>query len=202
MAEIKSHSRAPLGLIAARSIAGCIGWRAVRAVVGAVLAISTAGCVSVEADVQDVVVTTQGLEINGSKMPVDLGEQEITVRFDHPYEGVDLPEGVDSELRPTGATMTAASGVGDFSFLSAFSVTVGSTAPEAPPPAVVFEYQRQGDGPVGHSIDISPAGSPNVLDYWETTGAYYELTVRGDLPELSWAVDVVIEFSGKVSVEI
>ncbi len=202
MAESKLHSPTLRGSIPARYAVGSIGWGAVRAIVGAVLAISAVGCVSVEADVQDVVVTRQGLEISGSMMPVDLGEQEITVRFDHPYEGVDLPAGVNSELRPTGVMLTAASGVSDFSFLRAFSVTIGSTAPEAPPPAVVFEYQSQGDGPVGHSIDISPARSPNVLDYWETTGAYYELTVRGDLPELLWAVDVAIEFSGKLSVEI
>jgi hypothetical protein len=169
---------------------------------GAALAVTVGGCVSVEADVQDVVVTTQALQINGATVPVDLGQQEITVRFEHPYDAVDIPEGVDSELRPTRGTIVAASGVDDLSFLSGFRLSIGSTAPEAPPPAVVFEYQRQGDGPAGPTIDVSPTGSSNVIDYWETNGAYYELTVRGDLPERLWTVDVAVEFSGKVSVQI
>ena len=160
------------------------------------------GCVSVEAELSEVEVTRQGLEMDGSVVPLELGEVALTTSFDHPYEGFEIPENVRSELRPTGASLRAGAAVADLSFLSGFEVVIGSRDPSAPPPAVVFEYRRVGADAVGPLIEVVPVDRPNVLDYWKTGAAYYELTVIGELPEEKWSVDVSVQFSGQVQLSM
>ena len=86
------------------------------------------------------------------------------------------------------------------SFLEGLEVKLSSRAPGAPPPFVLASYER-GSATVGRIVELEIAPDSDVLSYWDTDQAFYEVTLWGVLPEQDWSIDVSFSFSGKLSTD-
>lgn len=158
------------------------------------------GC-SASADLPEVVVTRSDIEFFGVGDIPGISDvpQSATTTFDHPSD-FELPSDLNPELHPVSASLTANDSIDDLSFLEEFSVTLASRAPGAPDPIRVAGYRRDGSaGDVGRSLNLAIEPNLDVLAYWETQEAYYEVTLGGILPADDWSIDVTFEFSGRLS---
>jgi hypothetical protein len=159
-----------------------------------------AGC-SASAEIPEVVVTRSDVEF--AAVPVIPGitdvSHELTTSFDHPSD-FELPEGLNPELRPLSASVTAAGDMQDLSFLEGLQVTLASRAPGAPEPYVLAYYERPANGHAGRVVNLLTNKKSDVLSYWDTKEAYYDVKIWGILPSQDWAVDVSFAFSGSISV--
>lgn len=174
--------------------------RASSILASSAVALLASGC-SARADIPEVVVTQSDVAFEGApRIPGFAPIDELTTSFDHP-EGFGLPEYFNPELYPTEVKVMARGDMQDLSFLSEVTLTLASRAEDAPPERVVASYEKVGSDVVGRQLDLSPDTEADVLEYWGTKEAYYRMTLRGeDLPEQAWAVDVIVEFRGRLSV--
>jgi hypothetical protein len=159
-----------------------------------------AGC-SASADIPEVVVTRSDVGFDG--VPVIPGYTDVTqtlsTSFDHPSD-FELPSGLNPELRPLSASVSGAGDMQDLSFLEGLEVTLSSRAPGAPEPFVLAYYERPTSGGVGRVVNLLTNTSSDVLSYWDTKEAYYDVKIWGILPPEAWAIDVTFAFSGSISV--
>lgn len=122
----------------------------------------------------------------------------VTTSFNHP-KGFELPDFFESELYPRSAEVTGVGDLQDMSFVDGLTLTLSSRAEGAPPPIVVASYERDPGKAAGRVMNMEIDEDSNVLSYWETKSAYYDLTVWGTLPEDAWAIDISVAFSGSIS---
>lgn len=162
-------------------------------------AASVFGC-SASAELPEVVVTQSDVEFVGVPRIPGITDRSMTVStsFDHP-KGFELPEFMNPELRPMAASIAGRGSMEDLSFLEGVTLTLSSRAPDAPPPLVVASYERHA-GDVGRTVRLDTATESDVLEYWSTKDAYYDVQLWGLLPESDWAIDVTVSFSGELSV--
>jgi hypothetical protein len=106
---------------------------------------------------------------------------------------------MNPELRPLAATITGRGTMNDLSFLEGITLTLSSRAADAPPALVVANYERRDMG-VGRVVPLETDSDADVLEYWSTEDAYYEVRLWGMLPENDWAIDVAVSFAGELSV--
>jgi hypothetical protein len=159
-----------------------------------------AGC-SASADIPEVVVTRSDVEFQA--VPVIPGytdiSQELSTSFDHPSD-FELPEGLNPELHPLAASVAGAGDMQDLSFLEGLEVTLASRAPGAPEPYVLAYYERPANGQAGRVVKLQTNKRSDVLSYWDTKEAYYDVRIWGILPPEAWAIDVSFAFSGSISI--
>jgi hypothetical protein len=159
-----------------------------------------AGC-SASAEIPEVVVTRTDVAFMG--VPVIPGitdvTQTVSTSFDHPSD-FELPSELNPELRPLSASVAGNGDMQDLSFLEGMKVTLSSRAEGAPPPRTLAYYERPANGAVGGVVNLQTNVESDVLSYWETKQAYYEVTLWGVLPSEDWAIDVTFAFSGSISV--
>jgi hypothetical protein len=159
-----------------------------------------AGC-SASADIPEVVVTRS--DVGFEAVPVIPGytdvSQELSTSFDHPSD-FELPEGLNPELHPLAASVSGAGDMQDLSFLEGLEVTLASRAPGAPEPYVLAYYERPASGQAGRVVKLQTNKRSDVLSYWDTKEAYYDVRIWGILPPEAWAIDVSFAFSGSISI--
>ena len=144
-------------------------------------------------------MTRHNLTIAG--MPVTEASAQ-TVTFDHPYDALQLPAEIQSELRPVRCVLTARGGVDDLDFVEGFNLVIGAADSTGLPVEEIFDYQRDESDPVGPELRADAVNRPNVLDYWATGTTQYTLTFYGKLPENDWSLDVSVVFEGKAKFEM
>jgi hypothetical protein len=154
------------------------------------------GCVSVEGEFPEVELTRHNLKVDG--VP-SISDEPVahTVTFDHPYNALELPADIDSELRPVRCVLTARDGVEDLDFIEGFNLVIGGADSVGLPPAEIFDYQRDEPEPDRSVVATDAVDRPNVLGYWATGTTQYTLTFYGRLPEQDWSLDVSVVFEGK-----
>lgn len=159
-----------------------------------------AGC-SASADIPEVVVTRSDLAFEG--VPAVPGVTDVTqtleTSFDHPSD-VELPDGLNPELRPLRVSVAGSGDMQDLSFLEGLEVRLSSRAPGAPEPDVLAYYERPTNAVVGRVVNLKTNRDFDVLSYWDTDQAFYEVRLWGLLPADDWALDVTFAFSGTISV--
>jgi hypothetical protein len=159
-----------------------------------------AGC-SASAEIPEVIVTQSDIEFPG--VPAIPGVTDVTqtvsTTFDHPSD-VQLPDELNPELRPISASVTGRGSMQDLSFLEGLKVTISSHAEGAPPARTLAYYERPSNGKVGRVVNLQTNTESDVISYWDTDQAYYDVTLWGTLPSKDWAIDVSFAFSGKVSI--
>ena len=126
--------------------------------------------------------------------------QEVSTEFDHPSD-FELPQDLNPELHPLAAKIMARGDMPSLSFLEGLRVTLSSRAPGAPPPLVVASYERPTNGTAGRVINLEIDRDSDVLSYWDTDQAFYDVTLWGVLPAQDWSIDVSFSFSGKLSTD-
>ena len=178
------NSRLPGALGGACALLGCL---------------ASLGC-SASADIPELVVTQTDLAFEG--VPRLPGSSDVTTtletEFDHP-KGAGLPEMLDPELFPLAGQVKARGTMQDLSFIEDLKLTLSSRSSGAPPPRVVASYHRSGSN-AGRILQLRTDNEQDVLEYWSTKNAFYELEISGVLPENGWSVDVVVSFSGSLSI--
>jgi hypothetical protein len=159
-----------------------------------------AGC-SATADIPEVVVTRTDVAFMG--VPVIPGitdvTQTVSTTFDHPSD-FELPSDLNPELHPLSASVAGNGDLDDLSFLEGMKVTLSSRAEGAPPPRTLAYYERPTNGDVGGVVYLQTNVESDVLSYWDTKQAYYDVTLWGVLPSEDWAIDVSFAFSGSISI--
>jgi len=158
------------------------------------------GC-SAQADIPEVVVTQSDIAFPGVPRIPGFTDRpsSVTRSFDHPG-GFDLPEAFNPELHPLSASIAGRGEMQDLSFIEGLSLTLSSRAEGAPEGIVVASYERTSVGFVGRVVALETDYDSDVLSYWTTDSAYYDVTLSGMLPENDWAIDVTVAFSGKLSI--
>lgn len=167
---------------------------------GCLCALGTAAC-SASADIPEVQVTQSDIAFDGVPLIPGVTDVSTTLEttFDHP-QGLGLPDALDPKLYPISANVTARGDMKDLSFLEGLSLTLASHADGAPDPRKMATYDRKGSGSVGKVIQLVTDNDTNVLDYWDTKKAYYDVKIWGVLPQDAWAIDVTVSFSGELSI--
>jgi len=175
----------------------------VRHAAGALTLLSLAfgaGC-SASAEIPEVVVTRSDVAFEG--VPVIPGitdvAQTLSTTFDHPSD-FQLPDALNPELRPLSASVSGRGDMQDLSFLEGLRITLSSRAEGAPPPRILAYYERPRSGQAGRVVELQTNAESDVISYWDTDQAYYDVTLWGILPQEDWAIDVSFAFSGKISV--
>lgn len=158
------------------------------------------GC-SAEAEIPEVVVTRSDVAFEGVPYIPGITDvsQSVTTSFEHPSD-FELPSGLNPELRPLSANISGRGTMQDLSFLEGLTVTLSSRAPGAPEPEVVASYERTRTSGVGRVVNLEIDPSSDVLAFWDTKQAFYEVTLWGVMPEERWAIDVTFAFEGRLSV--
>jgi len=190
--------------IALRRVAARLGSAATRrllsaAVCSAAFGLAGLGC-SASADIPEVEVTQTDIAFSGlPHIPgIDL-PNTVTTSFDHP-DGLSLPDSLNPQLHALSGSITARGAMQDLSFLEGLTLSIASRADGAPAPQVVASYARPSPAFPGPVIRLVTDGDANMLEYWSTKDAYYEVTLWGSLPEEDWAIDVTVSFAGEISV--
>jgi hypothetical protein len=160
----------------------------------AVLAL--AGCgVSVEAEVPEVEVTQRDLMFDGVPQAALVGDVALSHKFSQKHKKLDFPDGVDSEVKALGMTLTAKSGIKDFSFLKQLRITMSD---DVHPAVTLVEYE-QTPGTVNAAVlEMLTKNPVNTFDQWKTDSATFTIDVMGTLPPDPWKVDLAIRFGGSI----
>jgi hypothetical protein len=158
------------------------------------------GC-SARGDIPEVVMTQSDVGFDGVPRIPGLPSETGTLRtsFDHP-KGFELPGFFNPELYPLSANITGLGDMRDLTFVEGLTLTLASRAEDGPPPRVVATYERSAGGNVGRVVELETDGDSDVLTYWSTQRAFYDVEIWGILPEQAWAIDVNVAFSGSISV--
>jgi hypothetical protein len=162
--------------------------------------LASLGC-SASAELPKVVVTQSDVAFDGVPRIPGITDMASTLEteFDHPKDA-SMPDMLNPELHPLSGQVLARGSMPDLSFIEELKLTLGSRSADAPPPRVVASYKQSGSSHAGKVINLKTDHDSDVIEYWDTKNAYYDLEVSGVLPEDAWAVDVVVAFSGKLSI--
>jgi hypothetical protein len=164
------------------------------------LSAGAAGCVSVDAEIPDVEVTQKDLAFAGVPVGSALGDVSMTQTFSSEHDALDLPQGLNSEVKALGVTLTAKSGIKDFSFLRYLRLTMSDTADNSNALELI-NYERPDSAPASNVLNMTSANPVNALEKWKTKSALFTIEVAGTLPDSDWTADVTIRFAGNVHYE-
>jgi hypothetical protein len=163
----------------------------------ALSSLSMGACmVEVQATVPEVEVTQHDLKFDGVPQAADLGDLSLSKSFSQKHQRLDLPAGLDTEVKALGVTLTAKAGIENFDFLKALHVTMSDDVHE---PITLIDYARVDGSPSTNVLTMESANPVNTLDQWKTDSATFTIAVAGSLPAQDWKVDLAVRFAGKVT---
>ena len=162
----------------------------------AVLSFAAGGCmVKVEADVPEVEITQHDVIFAGVPQAATIGDVSLTQSYSQQHQRLELPSGLDTEVKALGVTLAAKSGIDNFDFLKNMQLTMS----DGVHPAVqLIDYQRVDGAPSTNVLTIESANPVNTLDEWKTDTATFTVTMAGALPPADWSLDVSVRFAGKL----
>lgn len=160
----------------------------------ALAAFPAVGCIGAEADIPDVEVAQRGITFQGA--PVAGIEGSVATSYSQKHSKLDLPAGLEPDVKTLSVTISAAGGVDDLSFIRHFRITM---APDDGGDAIELGTYDQGATPAGKDIVLTTLNPANIFDAWKTDSAIFTLEVSGTLPTTSWTIDVVTHFAGSAT---
>jgi hypothetical protein len=163
----------------------------------ALLALPAAGCMlEAEVTVPEVEVTQHDIEFAGIPQAAALGgDLAVSKSFSQKHQRLELPAGLDTEVKALGVTLTAKSGIENFDFLKVLRVTMSDDVHD---PVELINYARVDGAPSTNVLTMESANPVNTLDQWKTDSATFTIEVAGTLPPQDWKVDLAVRFAGKV----
>jgi hypothetical protein len=157
------------------------------------LSAMTAGCgISVEAELPEVTITQRDLTFQG--VP-DLGIGDVSVEqtFAQDHDKLELPEGLDPEVKALSITLRATHGVDDLSFIKVLRLAMSDGTKEIE----LVNYEQTPATAHHKELNLEALNPANIFDAWNTDKARFTLQVAGALPSKDWSLDVMIRFSAK-----
>jgi hypothetical protein len=161
------------------------------------LSAGAAGCVSVDAEIPDVEVTQKDLAFAGVPVGSALGDVSMTRTFSQEHDALDLPEGLNPEVKALAVSLTAKSGIKDFSFVRYLRMTM-SDASDNSNAVELINYERDDSAPPSSVLNMTAANPVNALDKWKTKSAVFTIDIAGTLPDNDWTADVTVRFAGTI----
>jgi len=164
------------------------------------LSTGAAGCVSVDAEIPDVEVTQKDLAFDGVPIGSALGDVSMTRTFSQEHDALDLPQGLNPEVKALAVSLTAKSGIKDFSFVRYLRMTMSDTSDNSNAVELI-NYERDDSAPPSNVLKMTAANPVNALDKWKTKSALFTIDIAGTLPDNAWTADVTIRFAGNIHYE-
>ena len=162
----------------------------------AMAAALTSGCIQAKAEVPDVEVTRQDIQVPATPAAVPDGTIVTLERqFQYDQAPVSLPDNVTLDVRATELTISLRKGPANLSFVHEASLTVSKSGGAA---ETVATY-KIGSQPAGSFVTVPAQGDPKLLDPWSVAYATFVLKLVGELPKQEWSVDLTINYSGSLS---
>jgi hypothetical protein len=148
------------------------------------------GCtLSVEADLPDIQITQHGLLFEGAPG----GEASMTKSYSQQHTKLDLPSGIDPQLKTLAVTLVANSGVPDLSFIEFLSVSM--TPDGSDTPILLGSYEPVAGATAGNRIGLTTLNPVDVFGAWKTGSATFTLQIVGALPTNDWSGDVTVDLA-------
>jgi hypothetical protein len=150
------------------------------------------GCVSVHANVPEVSLIQNGLAFEA--MPAEVvGEFSVSRSFSYTHAAINLPQGLQTDVRTVDVSLVANTGIADFSFIRNMRIALSDDI-KAPFDLASFERSEgQNDGNV---LVLKAASASDALSAFQTDSTSVIIDVTGSLPKVAWSMDVVIRFTG------
>lgn len=159
---------------------------------------ATSGCgLSIEAEIPEVEVTQKGISFEGVPLASALGEVSMTRSFSQKHKKLELPEGLDPQVRAVDVTVKAINGISDFKFLTFLRLTM-SDENNPGKSAELINYQQKPGDPASKTLTMVSANPVNTLDHWKSEAAVFTMDVAGTLPEVDWTIDITVRFAGSI----
>jgi hypothetical protein len=156
----------------------------------------TSGCIQAKAEVPEVEITRQNIQVPATPATVPDGTVvTLDMQFQYDQAPVSLPDSVTMDVRATEFTISLRKGPANLSFVHEVSLTVSKAGGHA---ETVVAYKK-GAEPVGSLVTIPVQGDPKLLDPWSVADSTFVLKLVGELPKQEWSVDLSIKFSGSLS---
>jgi hypothetical protein len=162
-------------------------------------AAAASGCtISVEAEIPEVTVTQRNLMFQGVP-DFGIGDVSMEKSFSQDHGKIEMPDGLDSEIKTLGVTLRATSGVSDMSFIKLLRVTMSSA--NVAEPVELGSYELSPGAPASNEIHLTSLNPLNVFEAWNADMATFTLQVAGSLPTTAWTADVIVRFSARAKYE-
>jgi hypothetical protein len=162
----------------------------------ALLSMTAGGCMmQVEADVPEVEITQHDLVFEGVPQAAVLGDVSMSKSFSQKHQRLDLPDGLDTEVKAMGVTLTAKGGIESFDFIKALRLTMSD---DVHAPVELIDYARADGAPSTNVLTMESKNPVNTLDEWKSDSATFTVDIAGTLPPQDWKVDVSVRFAGKI----
>jgi len=163
----------------------------------ALASLAAGGCMlQVEADVPEVEITQHDVTFQGvPAAAANIGDVALTKSFSQQHQRLELPQGLTTEVKAMGVTLTAKSGIDNFDFLKNMRISMSDGTHE---PVELVNYERVDGAPSTNVLTIESANPVNTLDEWKTDVATFTVDVAGGLPPGDWSLDVAVRFAGKI----
>jgi hypothetical protein len=163
----------------------------------ALLSLSTGACMmQVEATVPEVEITQHDLKFDGVPLAAALGDVSVSKSFSQQHQRLELPDGLDTEVKALGVTLTAKSGIENFDFIKELRVTMSD---DVHAPVELIDYTRVDGAPSTNVLTMESKNPVNTLDQWKTDSATFTIEIAGALPPQDWKVDLSVRFAGKIT---
>ena len=164
-------------------------------------ALSTSACVSIEADVQELSVTRNGITFDAAPTLASQTEGSVTQSFTVNGPLLELPNSIKSDVYATNTKLSLRKGAPDLSFLHTLLITVEPTDNPSSTSRTLLSYERADNAVVGQSLEIPVQDSTSALSELTADSVSYNLTAAGTLPTEVWALDITVFYRGKFTVE-
>ena len=130
-------------------------------------------------------------------MPIGsaLGDVSMTRTFSQEHDALDLPQGLNPEVKALAVSLTAKSGIKDFSFVRYLRMTMSDTSDNSNAVELI-NYERDDSAPASNVLNMTAANPVNALDKWKTEVRALHHRIAGTLPDNAWTADVTIRFAG------
>lgn len=163
-------------------------------------AAGAASCAQVEADVPQAEVTQKAVSFKGIPGGKALGEVSTTQSFTLSSDDLSWAKNLNSEVYAHAFEIRAVGALQDLSFIHYTRITMSDGSDGATTPAVeIVNYERPANAAASPVIDAPTSYPINVSQVWAAKKVVITMELAGVFPEETWAADVTLHMSGKIS---
>ena len=169
----------------------------------AIVALPGCPVVDIEADVQQVCVTSTDLSVAAATTPSPTTAVAETISVDQ----LGLLHSLASDhftLELVSAKTLATSGIADFAFVTSASVSIASGAPSSTLPTL-DAFSCDACTKSGASVEVEPTAAvaaTNIAPYLATGSLVITVEMLGSAPEVAWSMDVDVCMTGSASYKL